>query len=278
MGDAWGPSAEMTVFPHSSAARELFADGHVVVPGVFAEVEVGGLRECVEESRASVPRSREILYTHRAPSVDGRGMDALMDQWLNPHRRVGHGSTLRWAAALRPLVEGLLGGPAVLFQDLLLDKRSQHGPFHWHQDFPFWPVDRPCGLVVWLALDSVSEVSGGLRLGRGAASECGPAIDLHTGGPQPGFEERTVVPPTSWIAPTLRAGDAIVFLPLTWHGSGENRSGALRRVWASTWLASEVRWRHAAAPRHPMVARVVDGELVGSGGWAPLVEASTCGD
>lgn len=258
--------------------RELYAAGHVVVPGLLDASAVAALQGSVAALRAVAPRSRDILYTHRPPPTDRDvGMDGLMDQWLNPHRRVGPGSTLQFAAGLRPLVSALLGGPAVLFQDLVLDKRGHHGTFHWHQDFPFWPVDRPRGVVVWTALDPVSEGSGGLRLG-GKTEACGPAIDLYNGRPQPGFEDAEVPSLTAWTAPTLQAGDAIVFLPLTWHSSGENRDGASRRAWASTWLASDVCWRHAAAPRHPLVGRVVDGAPVGGGGWAPMVEGLPCDD
>lgn len=268
----------MSEILQASVASELYAVGHVVVRGLLAVGDVETLREGVAELRAGVPRSRDILYTHRPPPTgQGAGMDGLMDQWLNPHRRVGPGSTLRHAAGLRPLVSALLGGPAVLFQDLVLDKRSHHGTFHWHQDFPFWPVDRPRGLVVWAALDPVSEASGGLRLAR-STGECGPAIDLYSGFPQPGFEGATVPSLDEWVAPSLQAGDAVVFLPLTWHSSGENREGTSRRVWASTWLANDVCWRHAAAPRHPLVGRVIDGAPVGGGGWAPMVEGLPCDD
>lgn len=198
-------------------------------------------------------------------------MTALMDQWINPHRRVDAASTRKAALSLRPLVHELLGDGAALFQDVLMDKREQHRPFPWHQDFPFWPVDRPHGVIVWVALDPVDESRGGLRLGVDLDAVAGPPIDLHTGAAQPGFERSTVIAPERWVSPELEPGDAIAFSPLSWHSSGRNQSAAPRRIWASSWLAADVRWSHAAAPRHPYLHHLGDGEPVGARGWAPLL-------
>ncbi|MDI1443609.1 phytanoyl-CoA dioxygenase family protein [Polyangium sp. 6x1] len=216
--------------------------------------------------RSSIPTSAEILYTHAPPPPNTPGMERLMHQWLNPHRRPPPLSTRAVAAHVRPTVEALLGEPAVLFQDVLMDKGDEQGPFPWHQDYPFWPVDEPRGVVVWAPLDPVDELSGGLSLAIGSHhSGIGPAIDLHTGGAQSGS---TGVPidPARYEAHHARLdpGDAIVFHPLTWHASQPNRSGRRRRVWASTWLARSARFSHANAPRHPLCKLTRDGAFVGS--------------
>lgn len=218
-----------------------------------------------------IARSAEILFTHLPPPPKlgddaPRGMDRLMEQWLNPHRRPPPFSTRAVAEALRPAVTAWLGEPAILFQDLLMEKTSAHRTFHWHQDFPFWPVDAPIGLVVWAPLDPVDETSGGLRLAAGShRGGVGPAIDLHTGAAQPG--SRGEIPEAARfevVTPRLEPGDAIVFHPLTWHMSLENRSGRRRRAWASTWLGASARWSHARAPRHPLCRILEDGAPVGS--------------
>lgn len=261
--------------PEPAAARSaaLSEVGHQVVRCVLSNADVEALRECLEVLRGTAAPSREILYTHRLP-VDApeRGMAALMDQWVNPHRRAGGASTLAVAARLRAWVGELLGGEAVLFQDVLMDKRGHHRPFPWHQDFPFWPVDRPRGAVIWAALDPVDERRGGLCLEVVVEHLAGPPIDLHSGEPQPGFETCAVRVPEHRVCPALDPGDAIVFAPLTWHCSGCNLDEGPRRVWASTWLAADVKWCHSAAPRHPFVRLMRDGEPVGARGWAPLVE------
>lgn len=251
----------------------LFGVGHVVAVRLLPEPDVVALRGVLETLRAVAVPSREILYTHREPTeARGAGMAALMDQWFNPHRRAGAASTLAVATRLRTWVSELLGAEAVLFQDVLMDKRGRHRPFPWHQDFPFWPVDRPHGVVVWAALDPVDERRGGLCLESMTERRAGPPIDLHSGGPQPGFEGHEVRSPSQWVCPALEPGDAVAFAPLTWHCSGWNRDDTPRRVWASSWLAGDVRWCHAAAPRHPFVRLLRDGEPVGAHGWAPLAE------
>lgn len=250
--------------------------GHQMLRGALAPDVVAGLRAAMAALARDVAPSREILYTHRPPP-DGRpGMAALMDQWLNPHRRDDEGSTLTAAETLRATVAALCGGPVVLVQDVLMDKRPRHGVFPWHQDFPFWPVDRPAGVVVWAALDAIDGDGGGLRLALDGTEAVGPPIDLHTGAPQAGFEHVEVPALAGWVAPELAPGDAIAFSPLTWHGSGRPARDVPRRVWASTWLAADVRWCRAAAPRHPILRRVVDGERVGARGWKPLCEEPAC--
>lgn len=256
----------------TEATETLLAAGYEVICGLLPPSDVAALCGRLEMLRAGATPSREILYTHRAPPEDrGGGMAALMDQWFNPHRRTDEASTLEFAARLRRGVSARLGVEAVLFQDVFMDKRGRHRPFPWHQDLPFWPVDAPRGVVLWLALDPVDERRGGLCLTREGAERTGPPIDLYTGVPQPGFEGEMVVQPTRWVCPQLDPGDAIAFTPRTWHASGPNLDERPRRVWASSWLAADVRWRHTAAPRHPFLRWFPDGELVGARGWAPLV-------
>lgn len=217
---------------------------------------------------AALPRSAEILYTHAPPPAAPTpgGMRRLMDQWLNPHRRPPPLSTRAAAEALRAAVTAWLGEPAILFQDVLMEKTAGHEPFPWHQDFPYWPVDAPIGLVVWAPLDPMDETSGGLQLAAGSHhAGVGPAIDLHTGEAQPGSRGATPDPARfDVVRPALASGDAIIFHPLTWHASPVNRSGRRRRVWASTWLGASARWSHARAPRHPLCRVVEDGAPVGS--------------
>jgi hypothetical protein len=116
-----------------------------------------GLRDAVAANRdLRRPMSRQVLYTH-GPTPEGRPpLTALMDQWLSPFRYSGPCSTRVQADALRPLAASLLGEPSVLFQDLLLVKREGQKRFPWHQDFGFWPVDKPWGVVIWVPLQAWS--------------------------------------------------------------------------------------------------------------------------
>lgn len=232
---------------------------------LFDAATVADLRACLRAlEEEAVPASRHILYTHTPPTSAMPDLSTLMTQWLNPHRRVGPTSTRGAVEQLRAHVCELLGTQAVLFQDVLMYKRPEHKVFPWHQDFPFWPVDQPSGVVVWIPLDPVEASVGGLQLAVGSHRlPVGPSIDLHSGLPQLGSDGPLMSSESQTIvSPGLDPGDAILFHPLTWHQSPINQQGRLRRVWASTWLTPNVRWSHARAPRHPLCSRVQDGAPV----------------
>ncbi len=206
-------------------------------------------------------KSKQILYTHAAPPPDHPGMERLMDQWLNawPLDVPAAVATLR---ELRERVSELLGFRAIPFQDVALSKAAHHAPFPWHQDLPFWPTDRDDGAVSWIALDHMGDENGGLELAPTShLRPVGPAIDLHTGRPQPGTSGAARTPESGRI-PSLDPGDLLAFHPRCWHRSGRNRSGALRRAWSVSWLHPDARWSFARAPRHPIRSRVVEGEEV----------------
>jgi ectoine hydroxylase-related dioxygenase (phytanoyl-CoA dioxygenase family) len=157
--------------------------------------------------------------------------------------------------ALAEVARSLLGArEVVFFQDNLIWKPpGTSARLEWHQDFAYWPLDRPDGLTLWLALDDADEANGCLRyvpgthlLGERAAT------DFVAGAGQPVSAD---LPPLDAAgcegeAAPVRAGEALAHHPLTWHMSGPNSTPRPRRAWSLTWLSPEVRWAPAHAP-HP---------------------------
>ncbi|WP_442956048.1 phytanoyl-CoA dioxygenase family protein [Paenibacillus sp. MMO-177] len=48
-----------------------------------------------------------------------------------------------------------------LFHDHALLKMPQDSkPTPWHQDLPYWPMNEPGALSIWIALDDVDEHNG----------------------------------------------------------------------------------------------------------------------
>jgi ectoine hydroxylase-related dioxygenase (phytanoyl-CoA dioxygenase family) len=237
-------------------------DGFVVCQRALDRAQVESLRTALASLDAGGKiRSKQILYTHVAPPPDHPGMERLMDQWLNVWRMdvPVMVATLR---DLRERVSRALGFDAIPFQDVALSKAAHHAPFPWHQDLPFWPTDRDDGAVSWIALDPTGEENGGLELAPTSHRwPVGPAIDLHTGQPQPGASGTASAPEVGRIPP-LDPGDLLVFHARCWHRSGRNGSEAPRRAWSVSWLHPEARWSFARAPRHPIRSRVVEGEEV----------------
>ncbi|MCA9539992.1 MAG: phytanoyl-CoA dioxygenase family protein [Myxococcales bacterium] len=244
---------------------QLDEDGVVLLRGVADAALLTNLRDAVAANRAfGRPMSRQVLYTHGAAPPDRPPLTALMDQWLSPFRHDGPGSTRRAADLLRPVAEELLGEPGVLFQDLLLIKRQGHKHFPWHQDFGFWPIDRPLGVVIWLPLQASDGSSGALRFAAGS-HRLGPrpVVDLHDGRPQREGAELDFAP-EAWpmVAPRYEEGDAVAFSPLTFHASPAMTRPGERAAWSCIFLSPRVRWCHANAPNHPLCRRVEDGALV----------------
>ena len=251
-----------------SAREDLSARGATLLPGAIGGGQLAELKAALAANRAEGrPMSRQVLYTHRPAPPERPPLTALMDQWLSPHRYEGAGSTLGVADAVRPLADALLGEPAVLFQDLILVKREGQGVFPWHQDFGFWPVDVPHGVVIWAPFQASDSETGALRFAVGS-HRLGPrpVVDLHDGAPQDPRAE-LAFDSDNWPtwAPTYEAGDAVAFTPITFHASPAMRRPGERAAWSCVFLSPRVRWCHANAPNHPLCKVVRDG--------APITES-----
>lgn len=266
LGDRPLASGETTTPSTMAAARRALAeDGVALLKSALSPSLLERLRAAIEANRAAGrPMSRQVLYTHRPPPPGRPPLSALMDQWLSPFRYEGPGSTAAAAESVRPLASALLGEPAVLFQDLLLIKREGQKAFPWHQDFGFWPVDRPHGVVLWAPLQASDGGSGALRFAPGSHRlGCRPVVDLHDGSTQDraaelGFD------PQAWpsFSPVYDAGDVVAFTPVTFHASPAMQRPGSRAAWSCAFLSPRARWRHASAPNHPLCEVVADDALV----------------
>jgi ectoine hydroxylase-related dioxygenase (phytanoyl-CoA dioxygenase family) len=155
----------------------------------------------------------------------------------------------------------------VFFQDNLVVKLPGNPTqIQWHQDYSYWPLDRPWGLTTWLALDPVDALNGGLRFVAGSHQwgERSPA-DFFEGSGQPALSGLAPLEPDQHpsVCPSVMPGELCFHHPLVWHCSGPNHRERPRRAWTATWVHPSVRWRPAHAP-HPDVWRlgVQDGDMV----------------
>lgn len=189
---------------------------------------------------------------HDVPSGD-YGL-LLNDTW----RRVPALEAWLRSGPLGPLLTSLHGAPLVLFQDNLVWKRpGTDRAIEWHQDYSYWPLDRPAGLTAWLALDDADEDSGALIYAPGThrLGEC-EAADFIAGSGQP---VSAALPPLDvvtaerlGVARPVRVGDLLVHDPLVLHRSGPNRTGRERMGLSLTAIDLHVRWDTSHAP-HPFV-------------------------
>lgn len=243
-------------------AEQFEMDGWTVLLGALPRHIVEDLRAAIVAHRSSFSPSEEVLYPHTSPPPGKPGMDALMEQWFNAYRRAGTLATTTAVEETRRIAAQILGAPAVLFQDVLMVKHARHREFPWHQDFPYWPVDNPLGVIVWAPLDPTDAGNGGLVVASGShQAGPGPAIDLHNGERQVGYNEDIPAPLASTQL-ALMPGDLALFHPLTWHRSGVNSSSHPRRAWSASWLHPSARWAPDRAPRHPLSAGLLGGSPV----------------
>lgn len=240
--------------------------GVVLLRNLLKEKERNELLESFALLRKkNIPLSQEILYTNTPPEANSPGLTTLMDQWLNPHQQIQNLFESSICLLSRKVSQWCNSQKIFLFQSLLTSRTKTHRPFPWHQDYPFWPTDRPEGLVLWLALDPVDYQSGGLEIAlKSNQTGIGPAIDLYYGSPQeqskkndiPSFQDSCL------FAPKCEAGDAVLFHPLAWHRSTTNQTESLRRVWITSWLTERVCWSKKNAPRHPLCKTIEEGKFV----------------
>jgi len=251
-----------------TAHEALAHDGFTVSPALLTPSTVARLRRRVDALfNSNRPQSRQVLYVDGVVPPDTPPLDRLLHQWLNPHR-FGADGTADLLDAPRRIARELLGAEPVLFQDLLLVKTPAQRRFPWHQDFPFWPVDRPLGLVCWIPLVPSAAVGGGLMFARGSHRlGCQPVVDLHRGRPQAQGMPSAALDDFEVVCPPLAPGDAVFFSPLVMHGSPPRRTAGRRAAWSSIWLHPDVRWQRARAPAHPLCREVTDGARVSA--WRP---------
>lgn len=243
-----------------SAADSFAHLGYAVVRGAFAPSEVSEIVRWTQEAVKGRPPTPSVLFTHEAPAHP-RALTELMRQHRNI-LRVSDDEARAVLEQLRQLVADVAGFEPVPLQDVLLSKPPGTLPFPWHQDLPYWPVDRTDGCVAWLALDHCTEENGALSFAVGShLGALGPAIDLHTGAPQRGSSGAALA--LDRVAcPTLEPGDVLLFHAKTWHRSGPNRTDRLRTAVSASFVHPAARWDHDRAPRHPLCATTVEKEPV----------------
>jgi len=99
----------------------------------------------------------------------------------------------------------------------------------WHQDFPFFPLDRSRSLSIWVALMDMTPEMGTLRFVSGSQRFGSLGCDAHM---RPDADRTNGYFSLDQVSPplVLKAGDATVHADLTIHGAAPNESNESR--WA----------------------------------------------
>jgi ectoine hydroxylase-related dioxygenase (phytanoyl-CoA dioxygenase family) len=230
----------------SADIAQFASDGAIVLRQVVSSRWIERLRAAAEEAFAQPSRFGRS-HTPAGTSTGQFKVDRFI--WVNhPVFR-----EFAFDAGLAASAAKIMGSSKVnFFYDHLFVKEPgsvERTP--WHNDLPYWPVRGSQICSFWLALDTASDASGGLKYVRGshrwgklfeavAASEQDrhewqgskfepvPDIDAHP-------EQYELL---SW---DLEPGDVLVHHALTLHGaSGNSTQHRRRRGLATRWTGDDV--------------------------------------
>jgi len=232
--------------------ERLHDKGWVLLPGLVSAATCLALLEELksQEHTPSVFLTPEQTLVRKRESL---GWKTSVFRQLGTSRRVG-GTAAR-----------LMKLPEVLFaQDMTFAKEPGGGGTQFHQDYPFTPYDRAGAINLWIALVDVSDDMGALTYLEGS----------HRLGPLGRFTDKD--PDIRDHYPFLRdlpigggsavnAGDAVVHLDLTVHGSGPNTSDRTREAYACRYAPPETIYTGARNYHFDSFDLVHDSTLESSG-------------
>jgi ectoine hydroxylase-related dioxygenase (phytanoyl-CoA dioxygenase family) len=154
----------------------------------------------------------------------------------------------------------------VLFGDSAFIKPPQKGgKLYWHQDHMAWPIDKPGGLSVWIALDEANPENGSMTFAEGSHllgerlpvdSPTGEVLrttyvggdrtrgqagrDLSASGLDP------ITSPQEEGLPEVKTyyhpGECSFHDTLVWHSSGYNTTGTIRRAYGIRYIDGHRIW------------------------------------
>jgi len=122
---------------------------------VFSTAEIAELRELYERIESQQPRGRFPAQMHNLHLTDA-------EVW----RWVRHPSL---ASAVEN-VAGFAPGTLLILMSTFVTKYAPdayaipHGRFGWHQDVLYWDISSNTSLASWIAIDEVTEKSGGMKM------------------------------------------------------------------------------------------------------------------
>ena len=230
---------------YNSERHRFFQErGWITIEGVLSRAQV-------EEARAELTRVTEgqlaTTYKPGKSSVAYQNNDSnyarVAQKTLDPSRYSEVFRRIVTSPRIGAIVREVTGLPAVrLFGDQVIVKMPESGggiAGGFHQDLPFYPIDRGRGATVWIALADLPAHAGTLRFVEGS-HKWGP-VGRRSGlegwlAEHPEDEELTTEP----LA--LSAGSATIHDHLTLHGTSPNRWDQPRLGYMLTYMPAEARF------------------------------------
>ncbi|MFV0308534.1 MAG: phytanoyl-CoA dioxygenase family protein [Desertimonas sp.] len=226
------------------ARRQLLDDGAVRIEGLLGATWCQRLRDAIDRCRATP----SVHYGRLSPD-DSPRVDSDLFRWFDDPdlRDVTHDSPLVEAAC------GLLGtDAAVLVEDQwFASAPGATTPSPWHQDEPYYRLDRPF-LTVWITLDDIDAecslrvVPGSHTAGAlfGMVEFSAGASTIERGGGLAEVPDIDIDPAAFGVRCwPMRAGDAIALDSRTLHATGRGALGSSFRRLSTRWADPATRYQ-----------------------------------
>jgi ectoine hydroxylase-related dioxygenase (phytanoyl-CoA dioxygenase family) len=205
-------------------------NGFVQINDVLTAGEVAELAQNMEEAMQEESSASRSHYN----SKDG-AYYRVLNQKVNSWRDHGGMAKFSCSGHLAEMARRLTGASGIrMFHDHILWKMpGDSKPTPWHQDMPYWPMEQPLSLSIWLTVDDVNEENGCMMfVPRSQAAGKLKAISLVE--PEDIFEyaKDTDAGKERPIIARMRAGSCTFHSGLTFHYAHANRTDTPRRVLA----------------------------------------------
>ncbi|MCC2684514.1 MAG: hypothetical protein K0R75_1413 [Paenibacillaceae bacterium] len=212
-------------------------NGFLQVNDVLAEEEIVELKGYMEEAMTQELADGNTLHKDR--NRPNGGYSRVLNQVVNCWR--DHAGVARYTSdkRLAGMAKQLAGASSIrLFHDHALWKMPNDSkPTPWHQDFPFWPMNEPGGLSIWIALDDVDENNGCMmfvprshKAGKFPATPLNGAIDVYH------YVQDHDIKNVQPVICRMKAGGCTFHHGLTFHYAHANTTAQPRRAFAIIYM------------------------------------------
>lgn len=217
--------------------EQFHRDGFLKYQRVLVQEQLMALSDRVDEiACGKIPMEGQICYEKDVASTVPQ-RDRVWQIW-DGFRFDAVVKATCFNESILDAVESLIGPEIRLYSDQTLMKPAHHGSaVAWHQDYPYWPFDRPELVTCWLAIDDANLSNGCMRLIPGS----------HKHGTYPTRDDRRLrdqeeVDTAVQVPVELSAGHCMFHHCLTLHATSENKSVHRRRAIAITYMPADLKW------------------------------------
>lgn len=215
-------------------------NGYVQIPEVLSPDELADLRRVISKA---VREHRKVI--REAGTREKSDYEKVFLQMVNLWEHFEEIRPFVLSERLAEIARRLAGARSVrLFHDHALIKEpgdSRETP--WHQDFPYWPMDKPGALSCWLALDNVTAGNGALSFIPGT-HRLGRLKPITLGNPEDIFDQikgkLDEVPEP--VLMNMKAGSCTFHDGNTFHYAGANHTRRPRRALAIIYIPQGVNY------------------------------------